>query len=118
MIADRTPWRLSGQRLSTDFAGRGVFASVGDGNGDLVLTVTLTKKKVNSSGPFGDFTAKYRMAADYALTNSTGVSLASGAVSLDAGATRQRRLAGAAFRRQVRCNGARPGRHWRGFAAA
>jgi len=74
-------------KIVSDFAGRGVFASVGDGNGDLVLTVTLTKKKVDSSGPFGDFTAKYRMAADYALTNSTGVSLASGAVSLDAGAT-------------------------------
>jgi membrane-associated protease RseP (regulator of RpoE activity) len=72
-----------GEKISSVFASKGVLASVGGSNVDLVLTVTITKRRLDTGvgGYLGDFTARAITAANYALANSAGTQLTSGTVS-------------------------------------
>jgi S1-C subfamily serine protease len=60
---------------------------VGDGERDLVLTVTLTKLMVDTGmgGFVGDMMATTKMSATYQLADASGHGVASGTVSIESG---------------------------------
>lgn len=71
------------KKISAVFASKGFLANVGDNNADLVLTVTMTKRRLDTGagGFLGDFAATAITAANYALANSADNPLISGTVS-------------------------------------
>ena len=74
-------------KVAATLAATGAFASVGDGDRDLVLTVTLTKLMVDTGmgGFIGDMTATTKMSATYQLADAAGHGLASGTVNIESG---------------------------------